>query len=338
MKLEERINVLHQLGEQLQAGTDEFLQASIKRTSMHNAWFTEKNQKQAIQQISQAYLQGELLGDWVADYPGLEAVDPKLVGIALHANRPLAGFHDLLSVFVSGHRVQLKLPEQDPYLMPAILRMLRQIDKRTTDYFTTVERLHGFDAVLATGLPKVASTFRKYFQPYPNLVRQLGNGVAVLSGNESTEALQDLGHDVFQYFGLSERNVGKLYVPEGYDFDLLLKALHNYKEVILHAQYKNKFDYQYALLLLNKADFHANGCILLYESAVLASPIASLHFEYYEKLDELQDTLAEGADGVEVVLGQSDGTVAFGDAHTQSLNTYLDGQDTLAFLRELSLD
>ena len=49
--------------------------------------------------------------------------------------------------------------------------------------------------------------------------------VAILTGQESDEELSALADDVFLYFILGCRNVTKIYVPEGYNFETLLSVL-----------------------------------------------------------------------------------------------------------------
>ena len=65
-----------------------------------------------------------------------------------------------------------------------------------------------------------------------NIIRKNRNSVAVLSGNETHRELEFLGDDVFAYYGLGCRNVSKLYVPTGYDFEMLFEAFYKYKDVI----------------------------------------------------------------------------------------------------------
>ncbi|RME98404.1 MAG: acyl-CoA reductase [Bacteroidetes bacterium] len=341
MTLAARIAALVQLGEHLSRATDEFLQASIKRTRIHNPWFTEANQWQAIGAIAEEFLQQEKLAAWIDPYNLSEPRTPRRIGLVMAGNLPLVGFHDLLCVFVSGHRAVIKLSEKDPYLLPALLRSLYQIDPRTEDYFEVVERLQDFDAVIATGSNNSSRYFEAYFGRYPHIIRANRNGVAVLDGTESEDELRALGQDVFAYFGLGCRNVAKLYLPQGYKFEPLLEALHTYNEIILHPKYKNNFDYNYALLVLNKEPFRANGCLLLREQSSIQSPIACLHYEYYTDQEQLCRELNTRANEIQVVTTQLSLDLAvpsfpLGQAQRPRLQDYADGVDTLAFLRELA--
>jgi hypothetical protein len=337
MTLSERIEVLGQLGDHL-LGKDEYLEAVMKRTAFHNGWFTEDSQQEAIRELAVQMLNRDRLREWLSRYQLAES-SPKKVGIVMAGNIPLVGFHDWLCVFVSGHQAQVKLSEKDPFLFPYLMKILERLDERTLAYTEVTERLHGFEAVIATGSNNSARYFEAYFSKYPNIIRKNRNGVAVLTGDETLEELRALGKDIFRYYGLGCRNVAKLYVPEGYDFDPLLEALHEYREVVLNTKYKNNFDYNYALFVLNKIEFKANGCILLVEAPALQSRIACLHYEFYSSLEEVTKEIQARESEVQCTVAKSGAlpipAFSFGKAQEPALWDYPDGADTLAFLASL---
>jgi hypothetical protein len=337
MTLSERIEVLGQLGDHL-LGKDEYLEAVMKRTAFHNGWFTEDSQQEAIRELAVQMLNRDRLREWLSRNQLAES-SPKKVGIVMAGNIPLVGFHDWLCVFVSGHQAQVKLSEKDPFLFPYLMKILERLDERTLAYTEVTERLHGFEAVIATGSNNSARYFEAYFSKYPNIIRKNRNGVAVLTGDETLEELRALGKDIFRYYGLGCRNVAKLYVPEGYDFDPLLEALHEYREVVLNTKYKNNFDYNYALFVLNKIEIKANGCILLVEAPALQSRIACLHYEFYSSLEEVTKEIQAQESEVQCTVAKSGAlpipAFSFGKAQEPALWDYPDGADTLAFLASL---
>lgn len=337
MTLSERIEVLGQLGDHL-LGKDEYLEAVMKRTAFHNGWFTEDSQQEAIRELAVQMLNRDRLREWLSRYQLAES-SPKKVGIVMAGNIPLVGFHDWLCVFVSGHQAQVKLSEKDPFLFPYLMKILERLDERTLAYTEVTERLHGFEAVIATGSNNSARYFEAYFSKYPNIIRKNRNGVAVLTGDETLEELRALGKDIFRYYGLGCRNVAKLYVPKGYDFDPLLEALHEYREVVLNTKYKNNFDYNYALFVLNKIEIKANGCILLVEAPALQSRIACLHYEFYSSLEEVTKEIQAQESEVQCTVAKSGAlpipAFSFGKAQEPALWDYPDGADTLAFLASL---
>lgn len=338
MILQERIELMHELGEHIKAG-DEFLEALMKRTEFNNAWLTFDNQQKALDAIVEQFLQKEILTKWANRYPIQNEVKRKKVGIVMAGNIPLVGFHDLLSVFISGHTSMIKLSEKDKFVLPYLIQLLEKKDERASPYFEIVEKLNGFDAVVATGSNNTARYFEDYFGKYPNIIRRNRNGVAVLNGNESHEEMVALGQDIFAYFGLGCRNVSKLYLPEGFKFNPLLEALHEYKDIVRHSKYKNNFDYNYAIFLLNKVKYQANGCIIMVENEALPSSIATLHYSFYKNEDELRVELLSKQDQIQCITTQMQlgdiPSFPLGMAQSPAIDDYADGVDTLAFLSRL---
>lgn len=339
MELNERLAALVQLGLRLKQD-DEYREAVIHRAWHHNAWFTKENQRLALESIARHMLDAEKLEQWLKAYTVAEPGQIRTVGLVLAGNIPLVGFHDVLCVFVAGHRAMIKLSDKDPYLLPFLLKRLAEIDPRTRDYFMIVEQLSGFEAVIATGSNNSSRYFTAYFGKYPHIIRRNRNAVAILDGAETDAELLALGQDVFQYFGLGCRNVAKLYVPEGYHFDPLLTALHEYREIVNHTKYKNNFDYNYALFLLNKVAYQANGCVILTENPAIQSHIAGLHYEYYAEEAVLVSQLQAQEEEIQCVMSRKPldnlETFRFGQAQQPELWDYADGVDTMQFLLALA--
>jgi Acyl-CoA reductase (LuxC) len=338
MNLQERITVLARLGEHLQQD-DEYLQAVIHRTEHTNAWFTKENQERAIQAIVHEFLQKEKLETWAGKYNIQELGPAKSVGLVMAGNIPLVGFHDVVCTFVAGHKSIIKLSDKDQYLLPYLLKVMGKINPASAAYFEIVERLKEYEAVIATGSNNTARYFRAYFEKYPHVIRKNRNSVAVLDGQESDEELRSLGIDVFRYFGLGCRNVSKLYLPEGYDFNRLMERLHEFREIILHSKYKNNFDYNFALVTMNRTPFLNNGCIVLAEDPAIASRIAVLNYEYYTDKDTLLNELQAQSEQIQCVVTGGrifdSPAVPFGKAQEPQLDDYADGVDVMEFLTKI---
>ncbi|WP_116105214.1 acyl-CoA reductase [Lewinella sp. IMCC34191] len=343
MTLDQRIAALDQLGQKLKSGDDEFLHALMKRTEFNNGWFTMEAQQEALRAILDQFLNGDKLRDWAADYPTL--AKPALrrpnqtVGLVLAGNIPLVGMHDIIAVFVAGHRAQIKLSSKDPYVLPYLLRLLSAIDAATLPYFEIVEKLAGFDAIIATGSNNSSRYFEAYFGKYPHIIRRNRNAVAVLTGKESTDDLRRLGRDIFAYYGLGCRNVSKLYVPEGYDFGPLMDVLHEWKTLQNHTKWKNNFDYNFALLTLNKEAFRYTGAVIVREDEAIASHIAGIFYSTYKDLGDVAQELSQRREEIQLVVATPgllpEKTFDFGEAQSPALADYADGVDTLAFLSTL---
>ena len=326
------------MGAHLQ-GEDEYLQAIIQRTKSNNPWFTEENQERAVRAIAKCFLQKEKLEAWAAKYPIADQPPMKTVGLVMAGNIPLVGFHDVVCTFVAGHKAKIKLSDKDKFLLPYLLELLGKYNPKAAAFFEIVEVLKGFDAVIATGSNNSARYFEAYFGEHPNIIRCNRNAVAVLDGSETEDEMLALGKDVFRYFGMGCRNVSKLFVPVGYDFTPLLERLHAFREIILHHKYKNNFDYNFALVVLNRTPHLINGCIILTENPSIPSRIAMLHYGFYSDKKKLVEELEAKSGEIQCVVAK-DGlipfpTFSFGKAQEPALDDYADGVDVMKFLTSL---
>jgi hypothetical protein len=247
-------------------------------------------------------------------------------------NIPLVGFHDFLCVFISGHRQTIKPSSKDDVLIRHLVQHLNQRDAETLQSISFSEMLKGCDAYIATGSNNSARYFDYYFSKYPHIIRRNCTSVAILMGDESKEELERLADDVYQYFGLGCRNVTKIYVPQQYDFIPLLQAFKKYDHLIDHHKYKNNYDYQLAMLILNKKYYMSNESVLLLEEPSLFSPISRLNYEFYTDIFALRSNLEQQED-IQCITGK--GAIPFGQAQQPCLTDYADGADTLQFLRAL---
>ena len=115
-------------------------------------------------------------------------------------NIPLAGFHDFLSVLISGNNLIAKTSSKDPELIVKIGDILCAIEPRFRERIEFTEgQLKNFDMVIATGSNNSSRYFEHYFGRYPNIIRKNRNSIAVIEGNE-TEA--EMEKPWFGYFPL----------------------------------------------------------------------------------------------------------------------------------------
>lgn len=328
-----------QLGKWIGEG-DEELDKLVNKASVQNAWFTPENIAIMLSSIQKNYLEAHELDSWLGRYPERLPARPAKVAMILAGNLPLVGFHDLLCVLLSGHHALIKLSEKDDILLPGLLHKMEKWYPAIRERISIVDRIVHFDAVIATGTNQSAANFERYFSRYPNIIRKNRNSVAIITGNESSEDMKNLGNDIFSYFGLGCRNVSKLYVPQQYDFEPLVKELNSFKDVVNHSKYKNNYDYHLASALIGNQDYMSNDCLLLFEEASIASKVAVLHYGYYQSLDEIRVELMDHADGIQCVVGDVKlppiEVIAFGQAQHPRLGDYADNIDTMEFLISLS--
>ena len=339
--LRQRIDHLSTVGTWLTLREAPELNATIHRASIRNPWFTLESIDQSIKAICSQYLQKDKLQEFVSGYQVKPPLEPKRVALILAGNVPLVGFHDLLCVYLSGHQGLVKLSDKDDVLIPLIFNKIATLSGGFNSAFRWTERLLEFDAVIATGSNRSARQFEKYFSPYPHIIRKNRNGIAVLNGMESRQNINDLGEDIFQYFGLGCRSVSKIYVPQGYDFERLMTGLEKHSARALHPKYKNNFDYNFATLEINRIPYISNKCIILKEDQTLASRIATLHYSYYQDLAELSSELDAIRSSIQCLVGQVDlpgfEVAPFGSSQHPRVDQFADGVDTMKFLADLAI-
>jgi hypothetical protein len=189
------------------------------------------------------------------------------------------------------------------------------------------------DAVIATGSNNTTRYFEYYFSKYPHIFRKNRGSVAVITGTETREELKNLGTDIFSYFGLGCRNVSKLMVPEGYSFDLFFDALEPFRYVIDHNKYKNNYDYNRTLMLMNKEPHLANEFLMVREDRRIVSPVAMVHYEFYADETDLEGKLAAQEAEIQCVAGE--GYIPMGKTQSPELWEYADNRDTMKFLSDM---
>ncbi|WP_196892662.1 acyl-CoA reductase [Aureivirga marina] len=307
----------------------------IKRAQEVNGWFTENNVLFSLENWSKA-LTEENLNSWLKAYDFSE-ITPKKVAVIMAGNIPLVGFHDFLSVLISGHSILAKQSSNDAHFIPLAVKYLEYINPDFKEIITiTKEEVKDFDAVIATGSNNTARYFDYYFGKFPNIIRKNRNSVAVITGNETEEELVALGEDIFRYFGLGCRNVSKIFVPRDYDFDKIFKAVYNQKDIINYERYANNYDYNKAVYLMSLFDLRENGFLVLKEDENYSSPISTLFYEYYDSLEGLQEKLNQDEEKIQCIVAKENTldkkTVAFGETQKPKLWDYADGVDTLEFL------
>jgi hypothetical protein len=335
MQLQQRINAFSELGKFLSSATSAKNEI-IAAASIHNGWFTENNVSFALRSWGEALSESNIT-QWLSAYD-IPETRPKTVAIVMAGNIPLVGFHDFLCVLLTGNKVLVKLSSNDTKLLPFLAKKLVEFEPDYTEYIKfTEERLSGFDAVIATGSNNTSRYFDYYFGKYPNIIRKNRNSVAVLNGNETPEQLEALSNDIFRYFGLGCRNVSKIFLPKGYNFDPFFNAMFSWKEIINNNKYINNYDYNKAVYLMSDIPLLDNEFMLLKEDTGFSSPISVVFYEYYDTPESLSSYLSANRDHIQAVISETElpGAIPFGRAQTPQLWDYADGVDTIEFLINL---
>lgn len=314
----------------------ERMSSLIEQSISYNGWFTPDNIIFSLQSWANA-LTEENLNKWLSNYD-FSSIQPKKVGLILAGNIPLVGFHDLLSVLISGHNAIVKLSSNDQQLIKFMVDYLIALDDRFKSKVNFIEgKLENFDAVIATGSNNTARYFEYYFNSKPNIIRKNRNSVAILTGQECKEDLIALGEDIFRYFGLGCRNVSKLFLPKDYDFKLFFEAIFTYGDVIHYEKYANNYDYNKAVFLMSNFKLLDNEFLLLKEDKSYSSTIGTLFYEYYDSMDEIHSHLQKDEDKIQCIVSKDlkPHHIPFGKTQKPELWDYADNVDTLTFLINL---
>ncbi len=299
-----------------------------------NKWFAIPFIWQQIDAINEMFLNEEYLIKWLEKYSYKKPA--KTLGLILAGNIPLVGFHDILVAFVSDIPTKIKLSNKDRVLVSFVLEQLSLVDSNWK--FEIVDKLTYFDSVIATGSNNTNRYFSYYFGKVPNILRKNRNSIAVLDGNESKKDLEKLGADIFSYFGLGCRNVSKIWVPQNYPVEQLFDSFSSFSFVKEHHLYKDNYDYNRTLLLMNKTPHLANDFLILKEDDSLHSRLATVHYSFYKNKETIQNEIIYSHSDIQCIVSAKNklwNATPFGTSQYPKVNEYADNKDTLHFILSL---
>jgi len=303
----------------------------IERQKSFNGWFTKENVQKSFVALGEN-LTEEKLVNWVVNYSFSE--DPKSIAVIMAGNIPLVGFHDFLCVVLSGNKVIAKLSSEDKNLLPMLGKFLilfnPELESRISFSTGIIKEM---DAVIATGSDNSIKYFEQYFGAKPHIFRKNRTSVAVIDGSETKDELEELGRDIFEYFGLGCRNVSHLLLPANYEVGNIFEGIFKYSEVIQNNKYGNNYDYNKAVYLMNKVPLLDNNFVLLRESDELFSPLAMVHYHFYNSIEEKDAYLENHKNEIQAIVGSK--YIPFGKAQAPDLNDYADGVDVMSWLESV---
>ncbi|MDE0471101.1 MAG: acyl-CoA reductase [Ekhidna sp.] len=329
---EERIKAFAELGKRISNLSEEEVKSLSHAAKAANGWFTYESVKNALEGVV-FMLEKEKLKKWIANYDLTQV--PKAVGVIMAGNIPLVGFHDLLSVLISGHCAVVKPSSNDDFLTGKVMEWLIETEPGIKKNIEVREKLTQIDAVIATGSDNTARYFEYYFKDIPRIIRKNRTSVAVLTGEETGEELRNLGEDIFSYFGLGCRNVSKVFTPKGLDLKEVFPYFKNYETITHHNKYRNNYDYYKSIFLVNKTPHLDTGFLLIHSTEDLISPVSVLYHQEYDTIENLKKTMLKPKEEkIQCVVGKDD--IPFGTTQQPEPWDYADNADTLKFLTELS--
>ncbi len=319
---------------------DRTLSDAVGESYSHNQWFIPSFVSFACNAWAEA-LKERKIARWIGNYhlESFRAENPRTIAIIMAGNIPMVGLHDLICILASGYHALIKLSASDDQLIPAIIRVLCNIDPELSDRFIFSEGpLRNFDAIIATGSNNSSRYFDYYFGRFPHIIRKNRNSVAVITGHETGEELKKLADDIFMYFGLGCRNVSKLYLPAGYEVEKLFPFFEKYSFLSNLHKYLNNYDYQKSILLINRIAHSDNGFLLIKPDTSLISPVSVVHTEFYSSVDILNRQLSSLRDKIQCIVSCNKeiiDSIAPGKSQFPELWDYADNIDTMEFLMNL---
>lgn len=338
MTLQARINAFVALGKFINDRNNApILEDWAYRAINQNNWFTLENSLNALHAIATNYLDENYLTTWANSYKIQDSpATTYQVGVIMAGNIPAVGFHDLLTVIISGHECAVKLSSQDGILMGFLIQKLLEFDSNLP--IRLVEMMKEVDALIATGSDNSARYFEYYFRNKPHIIRKNRSSVAVLNGKETTEDFLKLGYDITSYFGLGCRNISKMFVPKDYNFIPFYDAIESLGDIFYQNRYKNNYDYNKSIYLVNGVPHLDNGFLMLTENEQLVSPISVIFYETYTSEAELEEKIASQSEKIQCIVSKDawyPESLALGESQKPRLSDYADGVDTMAFLLTL---
>lgn len=342
----EFIDSFSRLGERLlnwQGGAthEPVLEEAIVLAHSNNPFFTPFMQRHALETIARTFLERKELERWRGNYvvtgtpPEPEPAEAgAYVGVIMAGNLPLVGFHDFLCILAGGAGAVVKLSSKDKNLLPALFRMLVEINPLWRGRVVFTENIGEYmrqypdtlAALISTGSDVTREAVARQFVGIPMLLRGRRFSFAVLSGKENEEELEILAEDVFLYFGMGCRSVNYLWVPRGYDFTKLCAAFSKMRTLLGSDCYMNNYKRMRAMLILEGKTVVDGGFFLLLQTPDVYPPVAVTGYAEY---DSETDILLFENQNREYIQKKYR---TFGLAQTPAVDEYADEMDTMAFL------
>jgi hypothetical protein len=337
MKREKIIEAFASVGQRIEneISTPRFQQA-IEQACKENAWFAKDNVMYALSAIG-LWLNEQTLSHFCNRYCWSDKA--KNVAVIMAGNIPAVGFSDMMCVLLSGNNFIGKLSHQDKVLLPFLADLLIENAPEIASKISFSNgKISNFDAVIATGSNNSSQYFEYYFNRYPHIIRKSRASVAVLSQNITDNQLTLLADDVLLYMGLGCRNVSKIYLHRGFDLSRLASCFDRYIFLLDHNKYRNNYDYRKAIFLMNNVAFVDGNVVLLQENQSFFSPIAVLHYEFYDNVDDVFTQLQCDKEQLQCIISDvpQPGITSIGNGQKPAIDDFADGIDTMKFLVSLS--
>ena len=329
MNLRERIEFVIKIVEEFGKLDDELLQLAHK----NNSWFDKKSVLFSLNHW-RSILNFGSLNEWLNNYDQSKFFKHKKILVLNAGNIPLAGFHDFLCVLLTGNSPIIKMSSNDSVLFPKIISKCIS----SLSYKVPVKLLNSVEDVLCDKLimsgNNISTQIVEYkFKNTSKLIRRNKNSIAIINGEETDDEIDNLGDDIFTYYGMGCRNVSKLYVKKGFSLNRILKIFtKKFSDVSKNPIYMNNYNYYKAIYQLDGLKFYDGMFFILKEDESIGSPISVINYEFYDNLEEIYSKIEQRTDEIQCIVSRNH--IVFGDSQKPKISDYPDGIDTISFVTD----
>ena len=329
MNLRERIEFVIKIVEEFGKLDDELLQLAHK----NNSWFDKKSVLFSLNHWRNILNYGSL-NEWLNNYDQSKFFKHKKILVLNAGNIPLAGFHDFLCVLLTGNSPIIKMSSNDSVLFPKIISKYIS----SLSYKVPVKLLNSVEDVLCDKLimsgNNISTQIVEYkFKNTSKLIRRNKNSIAIINGEETDDEIDNLGDDIFTYYGMGCRNVSKLYVKKGFSLNRILKIFtKKFSYVSKNPTYMNNYNYYKAIYQLDGLKFYDGMFFILKEDESIGSPISVINYEFYDNLEEIYSKIEQRSDEIQCIVSRNH--IVFGNCQKPKISDYPDGIDTISFITD----
>ena len=144
------------------------------------------------------------------------------------------------------------------------------------------------------------------FKNTSKLIRRNKNSIAIINGEETDDEIDNLGDDIFTYYGMGCRNVSKLYVKKGFSLNRILKIFtKKFSYVSKNPTYMNNYNYYKAIYQLDGLKFYDGMFFILKEDESIGSPISVINYEFYDNLEEIYPKIEQRSDEIQCIVSRN---------------------------------
>ena len=327
MNLRERIEFVTKIVDEFGRVDDQLLNLAHK----NNSWFDKRSVLFSLNHWKNI-LHFDSLNEWLNNYDKSKFFKQKKILVLSAGNIPLAGFHDFLCVFLTGNSPILKMSSNDSVLFPKILSRCFN----SSNYKFPIKLINSVENVLCDKLimsgNNISTQIVEYkFKNTSKLIRKNKNSIAIISGEETDKEIENLGDDIFTYFGMGCRNVSKLYIKRGLSLNRIIKIFtKKFSHVSKNAAYMNNYNYYKAICQLDGLKFSDGMFFILKKDNTIGSPISVINYELYDNLEKICSKIEKISDDIQCIV--STNNINFGNSQKPQISDYADNIDTISFI------